>query len=468
MTDDLDRMPLRELARRLRGRETTAAELAERSAERHRQRGAHDNAYITWTGDHARSFAEATDMLIRAGGDAGPLMGLPISIKDLFGVPGLPTYAGSARRLPPKWEQPGPVVRATLRQLPVLMGKTHTVEFAFGGVGTNIHHGTPRNPWDPAFHRVPGGSSSGAGVSIATGTSHLALGSDTAGSVRIPASMNGVAGLKITAGRWSTQGIVPLSTTLDTPGLLAATVDDLAYAFAALDGDLTRRASEEFPVPDLSHLTFGLPSRYFWDDCSTGIAETVEAACRELECAGARLVPLDLAGCDESYHLLQQGGVAAIEIAAFLNAELSDAIPALDPAVAARIAAADALPAWEYVRRRALLDRLTADAAEDLRGVDALVAPTVAVTPPRLDELRPEGAYARANMLALRNTVIANFMGLCAVTLPAGRDVAGMPVGLQLMARGGTDFRLLAVARAVEGCLGPAYKRLGLLPNPHR
>lgn len=464
MTDDLDRAPLRELARRLRRGETTAAELARRSAERHRLRGAHDHAYITWTGDHAQSFAEATDTLIRAGGDAGPLMGLPISIKDIFGVPGLPTYAGSAHRLPEAWERPGPVVRTTLRQLPVLMGKTHTVEFAFGGLGTNLHHGTPRNPWDPAAHRVPGGSSSGAGVSVATGTARLALGTDTAGSVRIPASMTGVAGLKTTAGRWSTAGIVPLSSTLDTPGLLAASADDLTYAFAALDGELARGACEELPVPELSQLTFGLPSRFFWDQCSPGIVETVETAARELERAGARLVPLDLPGCDEAFRLLQEGGVAAIEIAAFLDAELPDRVAMLDPAVAARVAAADALPAREYVRRRAHLDRLAAEAAGSLRSVDAVLAPTVAVTPPRLDELRPEGAYARINMLALRNTVIANFMGLCAVTLPAGRDAAGMPVGLQITGRGSTEPRLLACARAVEACIGRGPERLGSLP----
>ncbi len=460
---DLDGAPLRDLARRLRERETTASELAEHATELHHRRGAHDHAYVCWTGEHARAFAEAVDAVIGAGGDTGPLMGIPVSIKDLYGVPGLPTYAGSARRLPEKWERPGPVVRALLRQLPVLMGKTHTVEFAFGGLGTNIHHGTPRNPWDPAAHRVPGGSSAGAGVSIATGTARLALGSDTAGSVRIPASMTGVAGLKVTAGRWSTAGIVPLSSTLDTPGLLAASVDDLAYAFAALEGESA--GPEELPMPELAGISFGLPSTYFWDGCSPGIAETVEAAIRALERAGARIVPLELPGCDDAFRLLQQGGVAAIEIAAFLEDELPEAKAGLDPAVSARIAAAAALPVWDYVRRRTLLDRLAADADEALRAVDAVLTPTVAVTPPRLDELEPEGAYARANMLALRNTVIANFMGLCAVTLPVGRDAVGMPVGLQLMARGGTEPSLLANARAVENCLGRASERLGRLPE---
>lgn len=462
MVDRLSDLRLRQFADGLRGGQFSAAETYELASQRHARRGERDHAFMHWTGGSARSFAQAVDAVLAAGGDAGPLMGAPVSIKDIFGVPGLPTHAGSRRRLPANWEEPGPVVRTLLRQLPVLVGKTHTVEFAFGGLGTNSHWGTPRNPWDPSAHRVPGGSSSGAGVSVATGMAMLALGSDTAGSVRIPASMTGVAGLKVTAGRWSTEGIVPLSSTLDTPGLLAATADDLAFAFAALD---PASAGAELQPPDLSHLTFGVPGKYFWDDCSPGIAEAVETAMRDLESAGARLRPLELPGCDEAWELLRQGGVAAIEIAAFLNAELPEAINALDPVVATRIAAADAQPGWEYVRRRAVLDRLSAGARQALADVDAVLAPTVAVTPPTLEELRPDGAYARLNMLALRNTVIANFMTLCAITLPVGKDGAGMPIGLQLMGRAGEDARLLALSRTVEARLGNAGERLGPIPE---
>lgn len=463
MVHNLADLRLRAMADGLRNGRLSASGLYDLAAERHARRGESDHAYVTWIGERARDFARATDAVLAAGGDAGPLMGLPVSIKDIFAVAGLPTHAGSSRRLPARWEEPGPVVRRLMRQLPVLLGKTHTVEFAFGGLGTNSHWGTPRNPWDRAAHRVPGGSSAGAGVSIATGTAALALGSDTAGSVRVPAAMTGVAGLKLTAGRWSTAGIVPLSSTLDTPGVLAATADDLAYAFAALD---PHGADAQAQPPDVADLTFGVPKSYFWDDCSPGIAETVEAALRELEGAGVRLRPLDLPGCPEAWELLQQGGIAAIEIAAFLNTELPEAMDGLDPVVAARIAAADRLPAWEYVRRRTVLDELAADAARSLAGVAAVLAPSVALTPPTLDELRPDGAYARLNMLALRNTVIANFMNLCAVTLPVGKDAAGMPVGLQLMGRAGDDARLLAVSRAVEARLGTARERLGPIPEP--
>ena len=151
----------------------------------------------------------------------GLLQGVPISIKDLYAAAGLPCFAGSSRRLPADpWEKDGPIVATICRQLGPIVGKTHMVEFAFGGTGRNSHHGAPYNPWDAAAHRSVGGSSSGAGVSLLEGSALLAFGSDTAGSVRIPASMTGNAGLKITIGRWSTEGVVPLSFTFDTPAPL--------------------------------------------------------------------------------------------------------------------------------------------------------------------------------------------------------------------------------------------------------
>jgi aspartyl-tRNA(Asn)/glutamyl-tRNA(Gln) amidotransferase subunit A len=459
-------LPLRRIHRLLREGALRPSQLVEAAVERHRRRGGHDAAYLTWTGGRAAAFAAPLDRLLALGAEAGPLMGVPVSIKDIFGVPGLPTYAGSPRRLPERWERAGPLVAALLRQLPPLMGKTHTVEFAFGGLGTNAHWGTPRNPWDLERHRAPGGSSAGAGVTVATGTAWLALGSDTAGSVRIPAAMTGIAGLKTTGGRWPTDGIVPLSSTLDTPGLLARSVDDLAFAFAALDADI-RGVRDPVPSPpELSGLTFGVPRAFFWDACSPGVAEAVEEAIAALERRGARRIDLDLPRCGEAYDLFRAGGVAAIELAAFLHAELPDWIATLERNVADRVAAADSVASWEYVRRRGLLADLAREAAAAMAGVDAVLAPTVAITPPALDDLAPEGEYARHNVLALRNTVIANFMGLCALTTPAGRDGAGMPVGLQIMAAPGRDARLLAIGLSVEAALGQGRDILGAPPDP--
>ncbi|MEQ6917786.1 amidase [Halomonas aquatica] len=466
MTDLPLTRPLREQHAGLRSGKLTATALAEASVEANRTRGQRDHAYLTWNGEVAMETARATDRVLASGGDTGPLMGVPVSIKDIYAVPGLPTYAGSARRLPRDWEAPGPMVSALLRQLPSVMGKTHTVEFAFGGLGTNAHWGAPRNPWDALHHRTPGGSSAGAGVSLVNGTASLALGTDTAGSVRVPAAMTGVAGLKTTVGRWSTAQIVPLSATLDTPGLLARSVDDLAFAFDALDGALTSRSHRVLARPSLADLTFGVPEAYFWEECSPGIAECVQAAIRQLEAAGARIVTLDLPRTDELFTLFQQGGLAAVELAAFLKTQLPEAIDGLDPNVAARVKAADSIPGWEYVRRCDVLKSLSASAAECLTRVDALLTPTVTLTPPTLESLEPEGAYAKANMQALRNTVVGNFMGLCGLTLPVGKDDAGMPVGLQVLAGPWQDARLLAIGRAIEHELGNALECLGMPPSP--
>lgn len=464
MQDSVIFLPLREQRARLRAGTLTATELAEASIAAYQQRGKHDHAYLTWNGEQALAMAKAADAVLAQGGDAGALMGMAVSIKDIYAVTGLPTYAGSSQRLPKRWERPGPVVSTLLKQLPSVMGKTHSVEFAFGGLGTNAHWGAPRNPWDATAHRTPGGSSSGAGVSLVGGTVSLALGTDTAGSVRIPASMTGVVGLKTTAGRWSTEQIVPLSTTLDTPGLLARRVDDIAFAFDALDSQLAGKDDRVAATPSLAGLTFGVPETFFWDDCSPGIAETVRAAIKQLEAAGARIVTLELPGIDEAYELFKLGGVAAAELAAFLKTELPEMIDSLDPNVAARVKAADDMPAWEYVRRRTILDSLYQSASARMSDVDAVLTPTVAITPPTIESLEPEGAYPKANMHALRNTVIANFLGLCALTLPVGKDAVGMPVGLQVLAGPWQDAKLLAIGQAIENELGSGLEILGQPP----
>ncbi|MCA1774003.1 MAG: hypothetical protein LC677_15905 [Halomonas sp.] len=170
MTTPTLQQPLRTLHKALRDGTHTAVEITESALQAYQIRGEQDHAYKTWSGDAALAYAQATDAILQQGGDAGRLMGMPVSVKDIYAVPGFPTFAGSSRRLPPDWETPGPVISTLLNQLPVVMGKTHTVEFAFGGLGTNAHHGAPRNPWDPAAHRTPGGSSAGAGVSLASGT----------------------------------------------------------------------------------------------------------------------------------------------------------------------------------------------------------------------------------------------------------------------------------------------------------
>jgi len=454
-------LTLPELARRFRDQSLSPAALAEHCAERHARYAETFGAYRAWNDELAAEAGLAADAF-RRGLDLGPLQGIPVSVKDLYGVPGFRTYAGSPRALPEGWERPGPVIEAVRRQLAAVTGKTHTVEFAYGGLGTNPHWGAPRNPWATDEPRVPGGSSSGAGVSLVEGSALLAFGTDTAGSVRIPASMTGTVGLKTTAGRWPLDGIVPLSTTTDTPGILTRSVVDSAWAFRAIERGLGRTAA--VPEIDVDGLRIGVPEDLFWDDCSPGVAEAVRQALSELEQAGARLAAAEMAGLDEAFGYFRKGGLTTPEFYRFLREELPEWLESLDANVRQRTEAASQAPAWEYLQLRHRLTELGRQAEALFERLDVLAVPTVAITPPTLAELEPEGAYPRINMLALRNTSIASMFGLCALSLPAGLDRAGMPVGLMLMAAPRAEEKLMAIGMAVERCLGAAYQRLGRAP----
>ncbi|MCZ6764536.1 MAG: amidase, partial [Alphaproteobacteria bacterium] len=226
---ELASLTLAELAADLRAKKISSLELCEAAIERHEGQDKKLNAYRDWAPERARAQARAADQAFAAGRDLGPLQGLPQSIKDIYGVPGYETFAGTPKALPEAWRRAGPLVEKLLGQSGVVMGKSHTVEFALGTLGLNDHWGTPYNPWDPDHHRAPGGSSSGAGVSLTEGSALIAWGSDTAGSIRCPASMTGCVGYKASNGRWPTGGIVPLSRSLDVPGPLVRSAADLAY-----------------------------------------------------------------------------------------------------------------------------------------------------------------------------------------------------------------------------------------------
>src|SRR6516165_8602113 len=306
-SDPLSR-PLIEIARELRDRRASARELVDAAIARHESVGERLHAYSFWAPEQARAIADAADAAFAAGVSAGPLQGLPVSLKDLFAAEGYPCFAGSSRRLPADpWERDGPLVATLRRQLGVIMGKTHMVEFAFGGTGS--HHGAPYNPWDVAAHRSVGGSSSGAGVSLLEGSALLAFGSDTAGSVRIPASMTGNAGLKVTIGRWSTGGVVPLSFTFDTPGLLARSVCDLAYGFAALDpaGIDAPALIAQAGRRDLAGIRIGVGDPFLWRDCDPGIAETAQEAVDTLVRAGAVGRDFTLPEAEAAYGVFLEG-----------------------------------------------------------------------------------------------------------------------------------------------------------------
>ncbi len=452
-------LSLAEHAARLRRRELTAVALVDTCAQHHARTEHRLNAYKTWDGVRARSTAAAVDTLLDQGLDLGPLMGLPVSVKDLYGVPGLPVFAGSDEALPEAWQAAGPLVARLQQQLGIVVGKTHTVEFAFGGLGVTAHWGTPWNPWSRAEHRVPGGSSAGAGVSLVQGSALLALGTDTAGSVRVPAAMTGQVGLKTTVGRWPVDGIVPLSSSLDTAGVLTRTVDDLAYAFAALDPEHARQPT---PAPArVQGLRVGVPTNHFWDDIDPSIGAVVEATIERLAQAGAQVVRLPLPHCEEAFDIFRRGGLAASELAAYLDLHFPLKVERLDPVVRDRVRWAEQVSSVEYLRRKALLQRCGAGAARVFDDVDVLLTPTVPASPPRLADIGTVETYAPANIKAMRNTAISNLFGWCALTMPVGLDANRMPVGLQLMGPPHAEARLIGIALGIEALIGQGHALLG-------
>lgn len=466
MPDRLILHSIRELGAALRDRRIAAAGIADSVVAAFDRHEPALGAYRSFDPDLLRRQAAAAEALFRANADLGPFQGLPVSVKDLFGLAGFHTWAGTPRRLPDIHDREGPVVGAFRRQAALLAGKTHTVEFAFGGLGTNRHYGAPRNPWDARAHRVSGGSSAGAGVSLWQGTAVLALGSDTTGSVRMPASWTGTVGLKVSRGRWSCDGLLAQSETLDTPGLLARSVEDAALGFAAIEG----RRDDPFAwldtlgPRDLSRLRLGVVRRPFFEACSPGVGEAVERAMSELERAGATLVDLELPEAAPAYELWRQGHLSAPEAYATLTSTFPEWIDTLDPDVWARIRQFGQMPAGEYIQRRRRVLGWMESADRRLADVDAFLTPTIPITAPLLTQVETPDGYRHHNVTASRNAAILSLLDVCALTLPVGLDADGIPVGLQVAARRGAEQRLLGIGIAIEGRLGSARQRLGLPP----
>lgn len=462
---DVLSLPIAEIAVLLGEGKLKARALVEEAIANHERFGAKLMAYSQWAPEHARACADAADAAFAVGTRAGSLQGIPTSIKDLFAVGGFATYAGSPKRLPPKFEIDGPVVAALRRQLATVMGKTHMVEFAFGGTGQNAHYGCPYNPWDANAHRSPGGSSSGAGVSLCEGSALLAFGSDTAASVRLPAAMTGNAGLKFTKDRWSSDGIVPLSFTFDTPGILARRMADAAFSFAALDPQLGDGFAFLRRVPNgVDGVRIGIADSWFWDGCENGIGDIVRSAIDSLARAGAIVKEATLPEARDAFAIFGEGGFSAVELRSFLDRELPDWLATIDPVNAPALKNAANLSAREYLTRRLRMLEAAKSAATRFADVDVIATPTVMISPHVLtEETGPEKFWER-NRKTVHNLVPVNYLTLCAATLPVGLDRLGMPVGLQLIAKGGDDERLVAIACAAERILGSPREILGAPP----
>jgi aspartyl-tRNA(Asn)/glutamyl-tRNA(Gln) amidotransferase subunit A len=458
--------PAVQLLKALREGSVRAVDLFDEADERHRRFGDALSAYKLWLGPAARAQAQAADAAFKVGADLGPAQGLPTSIKDVFGVRGTPTFCGTPRPLPPKYEAEGPIVTNLRGQLGVFPGKTHTVPFAFGVIGVNKHWGSPRNPWDASAHRMTGGSSSGAGVSLWEGSCLWALGSDAGGSVRAPAALTGTVGLRTSVGRWPVGGVPPLSPTFDTPGLLARSVEDLIAGFAAIDPHVEslQMLLQTTASRSLEGLRIGVPEDHFYDECGPGVVDAVRRALRSLEVKGATLVSIPFPEAAEAAQWMANGGVGVPEGYAMVRSEFAEWIDTLDPTVWSRLSTYGAIDVQEYLKRIREIEPARVRAHARLEGLDVIATPTTRLTAPTALEVEGLEDYRQRNMAIGRNLMLMNLWDFPSITLPIGKDPNDLPIGLQLSARRNTDDTLLGIARAVENILGTPREILGTPP----
>ncbi|MBN9242175.1 MAG: amidase [Mesorhizobium sp.] len=397
----------------------------------------------------ARAAADAADARRKAGVTLGPLDGAIVSIKDLFDVAGEPTLAGSVlRRNAPPAAADAAIVMRLRRAGAVIIGKTTMTEFAFTAIGDNPHTGTPGNAADASL--IPGGSSSGAGVSAAEGTSEIAIGSDTGGSVRIPAALNGIVGFKPTARRVPLAGAFPLSPTLDSIGPLARSVAHCAAADAVMAGE----EAAPLPVLSLAGLRFGVPRGILFENIEDEIAAAFDATIRKLELTGSHIADFGIDDLlSEMKATRKRGSLAALEGAEIHADWLAEGAGApVDPHVEEPLVRAVAVPTPFYIRALRRRTELAAAMDERLTGLDALVLPTVPLfAAPIAAMAADERLRDHTEGLLLRNTQVANQFDLCAITLPM--PGTRLPSGLMLVARAGHDRRLLAIAAAAEKLL---------------
>jgi aspartyl-tRNA(Asn)/glutamyl-tRNA(Gln) amidotransferase subunit A len=429
-----------------------ARELIEECLQRIEQpAGEGSRTFLHVFATEARALADSVDRLRSAGVRLPPLAGVPVSVKDLFDVAGLPTSAGSRvlRSSAPAVRDACVVERLRDAGM-IVIGRTNMTELAFSGLGINPHFGTPLNPYERAAGRIPGGSSSGAAVSVTDDMAAVAIGSDTGGSARIPAALTGIVGFKPTAQRIPRRGMAPLSTTLDSVGWLARTVGCCELVDAILCGE-DHEPSEPYPLPGLRLL---VPQTYVLEDLDRHVAATFERSLNALSRAGVLLKSMPLPQLARLPQINAKGGFSAPESYARYGALLEAHPDGFDPRVAVRVLKGREQTAADYVQLIEARAELIGQVGRTTEAFDALVMPAVPIVAPKLEELKSDPAYFRTNALVLRNPAVANFLDRCAVSIPVHR-AGEAPVGLMLMGEHGRDGTLLALARAVESLLSP-------------
>ena len=456
MTDSLTGHSATQLAGMLQAGEITAVALATHFLDKIRQHS-DQSVFIKVTGDRALAEAEASDTRRSRGNLLSPWDGIPIAWKDLFDTKGDTTTAGSkvyANAAPAT--QDATVVAACRDFGLVCLGKTNLTEFAYSGLGLNPHYGTPVNPCSDAVPRVPGGSSAGSAAAVATGLAPVAMGTDTAGSVRVPASFCGLTGFKSSQNRYSKTGVFPLSSSLDSLGPLAHSVDDLIVLDALMRG----QSSAPIVPVDLPELKILIPETIVFDDIGADIRNCFDAAVNRLRQTGIRVSHGPFPAFKQVMDLFAAHGTPTVAEAATFHGDLlaSEQAEQMDQRVRTRMMTASGFSAQDYITLQWERERLQEEVRVAL-GDTCLLFPTVAMTAPALAPLEADDdLFASTNLKVLRNTMLGNYLGLPGVSLPIGVDTNGLPIGALISAPYGADDRILAVAKAIEPVMQIAAK----------
>ncbi len=445
----MDRLPLHyqtitDLADGIRKGDFTSTELVQYLLDRIKSLDGRLNAFRLTCPERALEQAAAADRQIRDGKDAGILHGIPFAVKDLFDVKGLPTTAGSSLLEKNIAAADAHAVQRLKRAGMILIGKTNTVQFAYGGVGINHDHGTPHNPWKRVQH-VPGGSSSGSAVAVSAAMVPLALGSDTGGSVRIPASLCGTTGLKTTVGRVSRAGVYPLSWSLDSVGPLTRSVEDAAHVYQRLQGvdagdETTWGLADQDVLTDLKAGLRGMRLAFaesvFWEDVDPEVEKAVRGCGRVFEELGARVSSIEFSEAQQARQLNAKGLIIAAEAYTLNKKWLEEHFDRLDPIVAHRMIKGKAVKTGEYLQNNLTWSKLRSKAINTLVDVDALIVPTTAI--PALPTAAVDAdieTYTERNLSYLRNTAIGNVLNMCGLSVPCGYTKQGLPIGLMIYAK---------------------------------
>ena len=457
MPEVLISRPIHQLAPLLQKKEISPVELFNEAIERIHQLQPKLNSFITVTEEEGRKAATEAESEIRKGQYRGPLHGIPISIKDLFATRGVRTTAGS--KVLAQWvpDYDATAVARLHQAGMVLVGKTHMHEFAYGVTSDNPHYGPARNPWDPT--RVPGGSSGGSAAAVASSQCTASLGSDSGGSIRTPAAVCGVVGLKPTYGRVSRYGAIPLAWSLDHVGPLSKSVEDAAIMLAAIAGpDPKDPSASSRPLPDyrqemrgsIRGLRLGVPRQYFFEHVDPEIQKLVSAAIHQLESMGATLVEVDIPDLENCSAM--EAHITLAEASSYHEPYLNKQADDYGPGVRTNLEAGRYLLATDYVKSQRARTLLQRNFNQAFKHADVIVSPTLPALPPLVGEVWVQSGNLREHVIDafLRFNIPFDLTGFPAISIPCGLGSTGLPIGLQIAGKAFDETTVLRVANAYE------------------